>query len=109
MTDKAIPKAFEGASFDVTARSGRVFRLRELSGMDVVTAGSMVPEDARSETEIYLRVAFSLQSVDGKVFPPIAGRQSLQARLQMVSGSELDDLIRGYLTNTSGVKDLPKE
>ena len=77
----------------VKLSTGHVGELRELSARDQMNADISV--DDMSEISYY-RVAAALVQFDERVFPPAQAKLELEARIDLLTGQDMDELASAY-------------
>ncbi len=86
---------FKAREVTFTSKSGRVFVLRELSGAEQRVVDGAVKDFGAIEIA-YKRLAASLVSIDGTTIPEITEPKDFDRVLELISGSELDQLLGEY-------------
>jgi hypothetical protein len=97
MADEKAPEAaFDGT---ITLATGKIVKIHELNGLQQAIADSLVPNGAM-QLEPYFRAAAAIDEIAGQKRGPVtsgvAGLAEIQARLQLLTGSESDELMGAY-------------
>ncbi len=95
--DKALGPLSQRTT-ETTARSGRVFVLRELNGAELLTVDRMVnfAKDFSPIDVSYRRVLAAIVSVNGVEVPALDNEADLKGLFYRVHGSEIEDCGNAY-------------
>jgi poly-gamma-glutamate capsule biosynthesis protein CapA/YwtB (metallophosphatase superfamily) len=88
---------FEAKTVDVTVASGRTFSLRELNARQ-----QRMVDDVSKTSEIetmYKRIAASIEAINGRKLPEVTEASDYDSILELLSGTEIDQLSRAYIEN----------
>ena len=88
--EEYVPQAGE---YVVTANSGRWFVLKDLDGWAQMAADDAANNPMRS---IYFRFAAAIVRIDGEEVEPAEFAPALEARIDLLSGDEINALERAY-------------
>jgi hypothetical protein len=92
----------------VTARTGRVFVLRELRGSEQAIADG-ASDKVDGFNLAYRRIAAGLISIDGDKVPEFSTPKDFDRLLDCIESSELDDLMGAFLNFMPRGEELKKE
>jgi hypothetical protein len=81
---------FVSDTLEITAVSGRKYVLRQINALEQMNADSI---SDNMQASMYYRVAMSIESIDGQKQPPGNSDLVLNALLENIPGSDMNELI----------------
>ena len=85
---------FNAQEFEHTCKTGRTFKLRELSAWEQMNADSL---SEKYQVSLYNRMAMALTAINGEELQPAWGEMQIRKRLEQMSGLEADELFLAFM------------